>query len=130
MTDKELRRLSRGELVEIIYELQKQLAASQSELHKAEQALSRRELTLRNAGSIAEAALGLNEVFAHAQAAADQYLAEVIRANSQAEEESKRIISEAQRIAKAIILNARKEGEQLLAQAKSEKDAMDRWMNL
>ena len=64
MAERELRHMSRTELIEIIYaELEQQLAD--------------RTLRLEKAGSIAEAALALNHVFEDAQAAADAYLSSV-----------------------------------------------------
>ena len=74
MTDKELQHLSRVELIEIIYELQKQNEAAAAQVKRLEKALADREIHISNAGSIAEAAMGLNGVFEAAQAAADQYL--------------------------------------------------------
>lgn len=61
MTDQELRRLSRADLIDIIYTLQQQ--KEQAEQQLAEAQLQDRQLRLANAGSIAEAALSLNGVF-------------------------------------------------------------------
>lgn len=77
MTDRELRRLGRAELVEIIYTLQKQNAACQAENSRLQAALDEKNLKIANAGSIAQAALSLSGIFEAAQAAADQYLASV-----------------------------------------------------
>ena len=77
MTDKEFRRLSREELVEIIYELQRSEAALREENDRLKEKLADRSLKLENAGSLAEASLALNGVFEAAQSAADQYLAAI-----------------------------------------------------
>ena len=77
MADTQLRHLSRLELIDIIYELQKQNQAAAEEIEQLRKALDEKELRLANAGSIAEAALSLNGVFEAAQAAADQYLLSV-----------------------------------------------------
>lgn len=77
MTDREFRRLSRAELIEIIYELQRQNQQMERQLYEAQCLLNERTLRLSNAGSIAQAALALNGVFEAAQAAADQYLLSV-----------------------------------------------------
>ena len=74
MTDQELRRLSRADLIDIIYTLQQQKEQAEQQLAQAQAQLQDRQLRLANAGSIAEAALSLNGVFDAAQAAADQYL--------------------------------------------------------
>lgn len=63
MTDKELKRLSRVELIDIIYELQKQKDAADVRVAQLQEKLNQRELCIAQAGSIAEAAIGLNGVF-------------------------------------------------------------------
>ena len=75
MTDRELRRLGRAELVDIIYELQSRNQQCEAEIEKLQKALDDKILKIASAGSIAEAALKLSGIFEAAQAAADQYLA-------------------------------------------------------
>lgn len=77
MTDKELRHLSRKELLEILLALAEENDALREQLEYANDALRDRRILLENTGSIAEAALKLNGVFAAAEAAAQQYLANV-----------------------------------------------------
>lgn len=74
MTDRELRRLGRAELVDIIYELQSRNQQCEAEIEKLQKALDDKILKIASAGSIAEAALKLSGIFEAAQAAADQYL--------------------------------------------------------
>lgn len=74
MTDKELKKFSRAELLEILLEQSKEMEKLKSELAEVREQLNSREIKLGKAGSIAEAALGLNNIFEAAQAAADQYL--------------------------------------------------------
>ena len=97
MTDKELRRLSRQDLVELLYELQKENLRLRQELEETKEALQSRELHLRKAGSIAEAALALNEVFERAQQAADDYLRNLYAAGEQMEQQRRELLAEAQR---------------------------------
>lgn len=73
MAEKSLRKLSRTELLELLVELGRENAALQERLEKAEKELESRRLQMEECGSIAEAALKLNDVFAAAQAAVDQY---------------------------------------------------------
>ena len=75
MTDRELRRLGRAELVDIIYELQSRNQQCEAEIEKLQKALDDKILKIASAGSIAEAALKLSGIFEAVQAAADQYLA-------------------------------------------------------
>ena len=74
MTDKELRRLNRRELLEMLIEQGKKIDQLQAQLDEANEKLESRRIQLASAGSIAEAALKLNHIFEDAQAAADQYL--------------------------------------------------------
>ena len=71
MTDKELRRLGRAELLDILYEQQKRYEESLAENQALRQRLEERTLRIAAAGSIAEAAVQVNGVFEAAQAAAD-----------------------------------------------------------
>ena len=74
MTERELRRLSRIDLLEMLLEQSKELDRLQTELENVKKQLEDRRIMEQEAGSIAEAALKLNKVFEAAQNAADQYL--------------------------------------------------------
>ena len=74
MTDKDLRKLNRVELLQMLLEQGRQNDALRAQLDQANAQLASRQVTLDEAGSIAEAAMQLNQVFASAQRAADQYL--------------------------------------------------------
>lgn len=86
MTDKELRRLSRLQLLEMLVAQGEENQRLKGELASVQAALADRKLVLDQAGSIAEAALRLNGVFEAADAAARQYL-ENVRRLAQAPEE-------------------------------------------
>ena len=77
MTDRELRKLRRDDLLQILITQQKQIEELTEALEESRRALEDRRIAVEEAGSIAEAALKLNGIFESAQAAADQYLAEV-----------------------------------------------------
>ena len=74
MTDKELKRLNRKDLLQIMIMQQKKVDSLNAELKEAKEELERRRILSENAGSIAEASLRLNQVFENAQKAADMYL--------------------------------------------------------
>ena len=78
MTDKELKHLSRMELIDIIYELQKQNEQNAAQIEKLQAALDEKELHIENAGSIAEAAVQISGVLEAAQAAAELAAREVV----------------------------------------------------
>ena len=74
MTERELKKLSRADLLELLLEEQRENEGLRQQLEEAERKLADRRIQLEQAGSIAEAALRLNGVFAAAEAAAEQYL--------------------------------------------------------
>ena len=74
MTDKELKRLSRAELLELLLEQVEENERLHKEIEELKKQLEDRVIKLEQAGSIAEAALRLNGVFEAAEAAAKQYL--------------------------------------------------------
>lgn len=77
MTDKELRRLSRSELLELLISQMEENEQLKMELEKAQQELKDKRIILKKAGSIAEAAVGLNKIFEAADEAAKQFLESV-----------------------------------------------------
>ena len=89
MTEKEFRKLSRLELLEILTEQSRRIEELSQKLEEAEKKLQSRKLQIEKAGSIAEASLQLNRVFEAAQAAADQYLENVRYINENKREENK-----------------------------------------
>ena len=78
MTEKELHRLSRRELLEMLITRTMENERLKEELQQARNELSGRQLIQERAGSMAEAALQLNGVFEAADRAAREYL-ETIR---------------------------------------------------
>ena len=121
MAGKELRHMSRGELIDVIYALKKQQEELAAENEELRQQLSQRELKLQKAGSIAEAAMSLNQVFEAAQQAADQYLQSVYANCGDAEEMAKGILADANAQAQNTLEQARRQSETLLSQARAEK---------
>jgi len=73
MTSKDLKKLSRSDLLEILLSLKKENDLLRKELQQAQQELDSRAIAIKDAGSLAEAALKLNGVFEAAQAACELY---------------------------------------------------------
>ena len=112
MADRELRRMHRAELIEIIYALKQnedQLKAQNAALTAQ---LQDRQLRLESAGSIAQAALELNNVFAAAQAAADDYLHSVQASLADTNATAANTLSQARSEAKRILEQAEQEVQQ------------------
>ena len=116
MTDKEFKRLSRSQLIDIIYQLQikqQELTADNERLTKE---LEDKRLRLDKAGNIAEAALAIHDVMQSAQDAAAHYMDEIrIRLS----EERQQVLENAGNEAAAIIEQAKAEASQIINQAKS-----------
>ena len=74
MTDQELKKLRRQDLLELLLAQSQEVETLKKALSQAEEKLQDRQILLEEAGSIAEAALQLNDVFEAAQAAAAQYI--------------------------------------------------------
>lgn len=74
MTQKELKRMGRRELLVLLLDVSKENELLRKQLNEAQRRLANRDIRLKHSGSIAEAALRLNGIFEAAQAAADQYL--------------------------------------------------------
>ena len=113
MTDKELKRLSRGELLEMLIQQSKELERLRKQLDAAQTALQNREIAITNAGSIAEAALQLNGVFTAAQDACQQYMENICHLSQNQERICAQRDAESQAEAKRIVEEARKESEAL-----------------
>ena len=108
MTDKEFKRLSRAQLIDIIYKLQLELDKVNEEKQELESKLADKRLRLQSAGNIAEAALEINDCFRSAQNAAEQYLNEIKAIREETRAERQRILAQAQAQAEAIIASAKK----------------------
>lgn len=106
MTDKELKRLSRGELLEMLIAQASENEKLKQELEDAQAALQDRSIAIDNAGSIAEASLQLSGVFEAAQNAADQYLANIQRMNDQQDLIAQKLQGDARKKAAAIVADA------------------------
>ena len=109
MTPKELKRLSRSDLLEMLLDLSKENDRLYKENETLRAKLEDRSITISSCGSIAEAALQLNGIFMAAQAACDQY-AENIQQRSEHIEEYCRSMEQ----------QTREKCEAMLAQAKAE----------
>lgn len=86
MTDKELKKLSRMELLELLVAQAKETEELRAQLDEANAKLESRALDIEEAGSIAEASLKLNGVFSAAEAAAAQYLDNIKNLSERQEE--------------------------------------------
>ena len=82
MTEKELKKLNRKQLLELLLKQTERADELQRRLDEAEKRLRDRAIAVSEAGSFADAAIKLNGVFEAAEAAAAQYLENVKRSAS------------------------------------------------
>lgn len=79
MTDKELKKLSRSELLELLISQMEENDKLYQEIDQLKEELNQKKILIKNAGSIAEAAIGINKIFEAADLAAKQYIENVRR---------------------------------------------------
>lgn len=96
MTDKELRKLKREELLEMLIEQGKKVESLEMHLQEAQKKLADREIRIDQAGNIAEASLQISGVFEAAQEAARQYLENIQRLSERQEEVCEVLLKETQ----------------------------------
>ena len=111
MIGKEMKKLSRRELVDIIYQLKKNEQQRQDELAALEAELQEKRIRISVAGSIAEAAADITQLFSTAQRTADLYLHEIAAMKENAEKECAAMLDDAQKQVDAMLA----EGEKQLA---------------
>ncbi len=123
MTDKEFRRLSRADLIEIIYTLQQSERSLQEENDALREKLEERRVAVEQSGSLAEVLAKLNGLFEAAQATADGYrdeakaaLEEAQQTRAQADEYLTRMKQQAVKLARLTM----KQRDEMLAKAEEE----------
>ena len=107
MTDKEFHRLSRAQLIDIIYQFQVKQEELVAENERLTKALADRRVRVSEAGNLAEAALAIHNVMQSAQDAASLYLEEVRIMREETREECQRLLESAKAEAQIILAQAR-----------------------
>jgi multidrug efflux pump subunit AcrA (membrane-fusion protein) len=119
MIRKELRKLNRRELIEIIYQMKKNEQKMQEEIAALQTQLQEKRLRLSEAGSIAEAAVSVTNVFSAAQAAADMYLQEIACMKEEAKMQCTKRIADTDRTVTQILSNVEQRYHHLLTPGQS-----------
>lgn len=104
MTEKELKKLNRYQLLDLLVMQTERADKLQKQVEDLEKRLKDREINLSNLGSVAEAAMQLTGVFEASQQAADLYL------------------ETAQKRARALLLHARRRADSIIAEAEKKAD--------
>lgn len=136
MTDKELRRLGRAELLEMLISQSEENEQLREQVVNLQRLLDERRIINERAGSIAEASLMLNKIFEAAESAAQDYINNIRTMSEKQDEISRRIEEDAQRKMQQMIADTEcrcqllqstteKECEEL--KTKARRDADEYW---
>lgn len=120
MTDKELQKLKRSELLEIMLGLQNELDWLKKENKDLKSEIDDRRIALEKSGSIAQAALEVNGVFTAAQKAADVYLENIKQMHENEEKNYNEQITKAKVESESIVNSAKREAEAIISKAENE----------
>lgn len=105
MTERELKKLSRSDLLELLLVQTKENELLKKKLEETEKALEERQLRLVRVGTLAEAMVEVNHVMEAAQAAADQYLENIAVMEAEAKARCEDMVRAAQKEAQQILDN-------------------------
>lgn len=146
MTEKDLRRLSRPQILEMfatydaektelqgdvkdlvqqIEDLKEQNANLQGRLTEAGAKLNNQKIELEKAGSIADAAMQVNGVFEAAQKAADQYLDSVKALKERQEKELAAIAADSKSTTDRLLKEAQEQADQLQAKSRAQAKQLE-----
>jgi len=95
---KNLRKMSRKDLIEILLMMSKENDALKEELKEKSEIIEERKIIATKTGTIAAASLKINKVFETAQKAADEYLENVKKLEKQYKLECKRLEKEREKL--------------------------------
>lgn len=112
MTDKELRKLNRADLLELLLMLKKENDQLTRQVQQLQAQVDDRKIVVDKAGSIAEASLQLNGVFESAQAACGQYMENIEKLSARQEE-----------VCRQMERQTRQNCERMIAEAKAQSQA-------
>lgn len=113
MSSKELKKLNRRELVDVIYQLKKNEDALKERIAALEAELEDRRIHLSVAGSIADAATEITNIFSVAQSTADIYLREISSMKEETAKECEKMIEEAKKKVESIVADGKKQSDVL-----------------
>lgn len=117
MTETNLKKLSRGDLLEMLVAQGEELEFLKQKLADTEDKLQQKELAINEAGSIADASLKLNGVFEAAQASCEQYIDNI------------KLLSERQQqVCEELEQESRAKAETLLAETTEKCETMENEM--
>lgn len=112
MTDQELRKLNRIELLEMLLEQRKENLKLQEQTEQLRRELADRTIMINEAGSIADASMQLNGVFEAAERACAQYIDNVKLLSARQEEACMRREQETEKKCEDMVAEAKQKSQQ------------------
>ncbi|MCI5885221.1 MAG: hypothetical protein MRZ77_03720 [Clostridiales bacterium] len=126
MSDRDLKKLNRAELLEILVKQGRELEECKARNAQLEEELNRREISIEKAGSIAEASLLLNGVFEAAQKACEQYVENIAVLSDRQEEICRKMEAESRVKAESMLSEAQRRSREVEERTKEKCTAMIR----
>lgn len=124
MTDQELKRLGRKELLELLIRQSREIERLRKELATCEAERDSRTLKQTDAGTMAEASLSIHRVLEATDEAAAQYLDNIRRCSMEKQEIYDAVVAEAKQEADRIIAEAVREKNRMLEEAACRLDGI------
>lgn len=125
MTDNEIRHLGKTELLSILRDQEVELEQLRTQLERLQSQQKAQTIQLEECGSIAVASLQINQVFQAAQAAADQYLANIREKEVEAEKSARQVEAASNERAEAQMRATEIKCQQM--EAESQRKATSYW---
>ena len=120
LNDRELKKLSRTELLEMLIAETKRTGELTRQVEELQEKLAERELAIENSGSMAEACLKLNGVFAAASAACSQYEENIRRRSEEVDAVCEKRLAETEQKCAAMLDAAEQKCARRMAEAEAE----------
>jgi len=127
MTDKQLKKLSRAELLEMLLMQTNEVKRLTEELEQTKKQLEDRRMIIQEAGSIAEATVGLNQLFRNAQNTAEEYLEHIRQMEAETAERCRRMEAQTQEKCDAMLADARNTARQFWTKLQYEVRDYKHW---
>ena len=111
MTERELKKLGRSDLLKMLLEQRKENEQLRMQVEEAQAQLASRSIAIQEAGSIAEAALQLNGVFDAAQNACAQYIMNIKALNQEQEQICAHMEQRTREMCKRMVAEAKQQAQ-------------------
>lgn len=131
MTEQELKKLSRSDLLQLVLDQDKAMDLLRERIASMERAQREKSYNVKRFGSIAESALQVSGIFEAAQRAADQYLQEAEAAQASAlrqKAEAEKLLSDTKELCQRLETQTREKCDEMTTQA--EAAAKEYWLTL